>query len=163
MWYVPGVCLHSYDCVQMASPTVHRFVKESTVDSGLSGNKYWERAAVVLSMLEDCAVWQISRTSDLLILSSLEESPGKKHTAGGGWIAERENQGKRKMPFEGGVIGRVKWSGRERYTGYNLNHMADLKRLTLPPLIFIFSIIALMLLHVMKPILNNINISFHII
>lgn len=80
---------------------------------------------------------QLSRTSDLLILSSLEGNSGQIHTAGGRWIAEGEKEGKQKMPFEGGGdVRRGYWrgemekgrSGRARCTGYNLNHMADLKK-----------------------------------
>lgn len=37
-------------------------------------------------------MWQLSRISDLLILSSLEGNPGQMHTAGGRWIAERERE-----------------------------------------------------------------------
>ena len=85
----------------------------------------------------DSGVQQLSRTSDLLILSSLEGNPWQIHTAGGRWIAERENEGKQKMPSEGGGdVRRGYWrgemekgrSGRERCTGYNLSHMADLKK-----------------------------------
>lgn len=46
---------------------------------------------------------QLSRTSDLLILSSLEENPGQIHTAGGRWIAEREKTKENKLPSEGGA------------------------------------------------------------
>lgn len=85
----------------------------------------------------DSGVRQLSRTSDLLILSSLGGNPGQIHTAGGRWMTKREKEGKQKMPSEGGVdVRRGYWrgemekgsSGRERYTGYNLNHMADLKK-----------------------------------
>lgn len=37
-------------------------------------------------------MWQLSRISDLLILSSLEGNPGQIHTAGGRWIAKRERE-----------------------------------------------------------------------
>lgn len=49
----------------------------------------------------DSGVEQLSRTSDLLILSSLEENPVQIHTAGGRWITEGENERKQKLPSEG--------------------------------------------------------------
>lgn len=62
----------------------------------------------------DSGVRQLSRTSDLLILSSLEGNPKQIHTAGGRWIAEGEKEGKQKTPSEGGGdVRRGYWKERE--------------------------------------------------
>lgn len=62
-------------------------------------------------------VQQLSRTPDLLILSSLEGNPWQILTAGGRWEAEREKEGKQKIPSEGGAdLGRGYWRG-EMETG----------------------------------------------
>lgn len=51
-------------------------------------------------------------------------------------------------------------SGRERYTGYNLSHMADLKRPPLSPLITTLWPLGFFML---KHIIKHINIYFYFI
>lgn len=67
-------------------------------------------------MLGDAGVWQLSRTSDLFVCSSLEEKTRQTHTAGGRWVAgtkwgEAENAswGRRRVKWR---MGRVRWRDR---------------------------------------------------
>lgn len=63
-----------------------------------------QTAVCVVSMPGYLSVWQLSRISDLFILSSLEGNPGHIHTQQkpGGHQREREKERKQKMPSKGG-------------------------------------------------------------
>lgn len=88
-----------------------------------------QTAVCVVSMPGYLSVWQLSRISDLFILSSLEGNPGHIHTAEARWTPERERkkENRKCLLREEGEIEKGS-SGRERRTGYNLSHMADLKK-----------------------------------